>query len=615
MNFSWDTPLQSLLLTTALGVSLLGTAFLVLGAVGGFTRPAMAALLALTALSARADLATLPEVLRTCARHVRDAAWTSALIVLLVVTLVILVLAVAPPVDYDSLMYHLDVPQDFLRAGRIYLPIDNLHVAQVGLLHMLYVPLLAFVGASAPAVLIGCLTVLLGLATFELGHRFFSREIANISLITLWGSPVLVLVASTAKVDAALPYFLLLSLFVLMAAEEGRDRSNFGIAGALLGFSIGIKLFALPFALACAPLVAWQAWRLARDRRAFWTRLILYWGAALQAPSPWLVKNAVLLGAPLYPLFATPQPEPWLAEIYGGRANIPVVGESARQALEFARSSFNLKDLLIAPEHLTPEVQGRFYTLSPFFLLLPLAALVLVNGRFAQLFCVGCLYLMLIASRGHINLRYLVPAFPPLTVAASALYARTLPVLMRAPGRKHAVVTVGVALLSLLPAAFGAAYQVRFTGVWHVTSGMASRGDFLRYGGIVEVVDYSRLVDSLNRRLTSTDRVLGLFEGKGFYLGDRVVQDNVLTNWPMLSYSTRLDDCLGGSGFTHILFADGAFDYYARRGLDLRLVRWETFQSFRARCLIPTLKVEGYTLYTIRNKPVEPPDTVEQSPK
>ena len=50
-------------------------------------------------------------------------------------------------------MYHLRVPAQFLEAGRIYLLEDNLHVAYVQLVHMLYLPLLAYGSTSGPALL------------------------------------------------------------------------------------------------------------------------------------------------------------------------------------------------------------------------------------------------------------------------------------------------------------------------------------------------------------------------------------------------------------------------------------------------------------------------------
>ena len=119
------------------------------------------------------------------------------------VAVFLLVMAVAPPVDWDAQMYHLTIPNRFLERGSIYLPEDNLHTAFVGLIHMLYVPLLAAGSTSGPAILSALVALLVGLAVFSLAARFFDGPSASLSLALLWGTTTILLVAITRRVSVS----------------------------------------------------------------------------------------------------------------------------------------------------------------------------------------------------------------------------------------------------------------------------------------------------------------------------------------------------------------------------------------------------------------------------
>ena len=146
-------PLLRLPVAVLLGAGCLALTLLAAGAAGWLHTPVLAALLLLAALGVRHDIAALPRLLRDAGRELMSIVPPLLLGLFAGVALLQVVLALGPPADYDSLMYHVDLPVEFLRAGGIHLPPDNLHVAQVGLAHMLYLPLIELAGYSAPAVL------------------------------------------------------------------------------------------------------------------------------------------------------------------------------------------------------------------------------------------------------------------------------------------------------------------------------------------------------------------------------------------------------------------------------------------------------------------------------
>src|SRR5690606_27684524 len=125
--------------------------------------------------------------------------WT----VFIAVAMVHLTGALVPVTDWDSLMYHVDVPTSFLAEGRLHVPEDNLHVAYVGLWHMLYLPFLSVRAVYGLALLNATYAILLGLAVLIVGERLFGRVVAVGSFLMLWGSSSLVLIATTPRIDVS----------------------------------------------------------------------------------------------------------------------------------------------------------------------------------------------------------------------------------------------------------------------------------------------------------------------------------------------------------------------------------------------------------------------------
>ncbi len=260
-------PLAALGFGTTVGLGILATFFLGIGAVGWLNLWSLGGVLLLAGVLSRRELRRLPGLLGGIPGFLvkrggmkGSLAW--GLVVFCAVSLFLLVFGAAPPVDWDSLMYHLPLPTLFLEEGRIFLPPDNLHVSFVGLLHMVYLPLLALGSTAGPALLNGSLAVLMGLTLFSLGSRFFSGETGSVSLGLIWGTTTLLLVAITPRTDVTLALFLILAHYAFLLALEDSTSDWWAVLGAaLVGFAAGIKFNGLAYGVGLAPLALWVAWR------------------------------------------------------------------------------------------------------------------------------------------------------------------------------------------------------------------------------------------------------------------------------------------------------------------------------------------------------------------
>lgn len=211
------------------------------------------------------------------------------------------VLTLAPPngADYDSLVYHLAAPAQYLRHGRIIeLPTD----------HHSYFPFtletwfLLGLAAKGPvlAKLFHWLMLPVGaLALLSMGSRTGYRS-AGFWAAALYASmPLILAEAMTAYIDLGFTAFSLLAALALLRALEEEDELHWlMVSGAFCGFSLGSKYFG---ALIFGFLGLWLLGTQIQRRRVRLAHLLTFAVPAILLGSPWYVRNWLWTGNPVYP--------------------------------------------------------------------------------------------------------------------------------------------------------------------------------------------------------------------------------------------------------------------------------------------------------------------------
>lgn len=597
-------PLDDLAFSTAVGAALISVSLLVIGLLSVLHPLVIGFTLLAWAVAARHHFAELPSLCLNGARYLRNhsghrAFGIAAVTVVILVTAFMLLQAVAPPTDWDSLMYHLQVPRQFLEHGRIYVPEDSLHVAFVGLVQLLYLPLLAVQSPAAPAVVSILLALLLGLATFSAATRLFDGATAGMSLMTLWATTMVLLVAITPRVDVTLALYLFLAHYALLIAlSDPAERAHLYVAAALLGCTVGVKYHSLVYGLALAPLILWTARSRSTSLKDMTKGVALFGLLFVLAAAPWLIKNLILFKAPLYPFFSDLTLPPWIAAIYGTSGIPESVDRAAFHAIDHARSSFNLVHLFTAPGLLTVEQEGTYYFMNFLYLLLPLCLLFYKDKWLGWLVVPSVAYLvMALVPFPTTNLRYLMPAIPPLTLAVASITVRAANKLFSAGAAR--LLLICTALLALYPSAKAMTLWLRKSDVLGYASGTTSQRQYLETGYYF----LSQLIQSTETWVPEDGKLLLLFEARGFYLKPQVIQDPLLANWPLLA--PKVGDgyyCLESTGITHILVNDVAVRYYVSRGSDPSALRLDLFADFGSRCLIPLYRGQGFGILGLRSE-------------
>jgi hypothetical protein len=594
----FDRPLERMLFPTAVGAGAVATLALVLSLTLG-ARPWVLWLmmLALTVLARRELLESLRTALESGHRLVpvnRDPLMIFGLVVLGGVAAFLLLYATPPPSDWDTLTYHLPVPSDFLSQGRLHVPEDNLHVTRTGLIHFLYLPLLAVQSVSAPALLSAAMALLLAVAMFAFCSRFLIRETAAVSLASFWGTSMFLLVAITPRIDLTLALFLFLAHYGLLMALSSSSRAHFLVAGVLLGFAFGVKFPAGTYILALLPLIVWAARSLdpAPSRMA---RNLLWFGLlAGLAGVPWLIKNWLLLGAPAYPFLSPRILQPWLVPILGSY-HVPASIDPNLFGWEWdLRNTFNLREAFLDPGRLTIEVEGNLYFMNPILLAWPLGLLFTRDRTIRWLLIPGALSLaFILIPFPYSNPRYLIPSLVPLTIVA--LHSIVLITQRLVDREKSFLILIPVVLATLLPTVFSMFVWMTQVNPVPYLIGTASKKQFLENHVFLE--EHTQLVDLVNSELPTESRILLLYEARSYYFERQVLQDNLWTNWPLLASTLDQDPCLETTGLTHVVINKGAVSYLVDGGMDLDLVEWPQWEVFRDRCLTLMHEDQVYELY------------------
>ncbi|MBI4419528.1 MAG: hypothetical protein HY560_01775 [Gemmatimonadetes bacterium] len=595
-------PLEVLLFAVPLGTGGLSLAILVSGLAGGLRPVPLFLLLGAIAVAVRQELAALPSLIaRSLTDARRDAGGPElglfAAAVFAAVAGFLFAFGLAPPVDWDSLMYHLQVPAQFLERGRVYLPDDNLRVSDTNVVHMLYLPLLAAGSEAAPAIVSAVFALCLGATVFAFCARFLPGGAAPVSATLLWSTTTILMVAFTPRVDVTLAWFLFLAQFALFLGWGARDLRPAWLAAVLLGLAAGVKFLAFPYILSLGPFIVWTALRASRGAVAAARALGVFAFLSLAGVAPWLVKNWVLLGAPLYPWFSEPLLTPWMASVLGTPRVPPTVDPDMLRIVAQSRAPFNLRDAFLSPGRISVEPEARFYYANPALALLPAALVLLRHPAVMFLLVPAVSYLAIIlAPFPQTNLRYLLPAVPPLTIVVGHLAARAAGRWVRPHLANGALIVFVVAALT--PSMQACRTWLHRSSIFEYLAGSQSGSAYASR----HVLDYARSWVPLQRllnRLPPDSRILMLFEARSFGIRRRVIQDHDALAWPLLASHSTARDCLTGTGVTHVLVGIGSARYYRARGADAGLLRVDDFRSFAARCLTPVDSSSGFEVYRL----------------
>jgi hypothetical protein len=528
------------------------------------------------------------------------------------------ILCLMPPVSRDALIHHLAIPKLWIRHGGIYeMPWADFSYFPMNVDLLYLVPLL-FGNDVLPALI----HMLFGWGTGYLVYRYLKRQAGRIwgmlGLLLFVSTPMVMRLSVTAYVDLGMTFFTTASVISYLRWRDGgyEDVKWILLAAVCMGLAAGSKYNAIISWLFLNGAVFYLY---ARDTGKQLQALrwgVLFSLVALAVFAPWLVKNLILTGNPVYPLL-----DNLFAFIHGGRepAAFLAAGDVERGGFNFFRNRTLLYgeeawQILLLPLRIFFE--GRDHSpqhfdgiLSPLLALaIPLAFVGSRRGHRCFFFLFVAFVFSLSALTADLRIRYLLPTVPFMTILAvmgirngTEWLASRRQSALRLAGRAvpFAVALLIAANLFYLGNLFTAIRPLPYI------VGKESRDEFLsRQVGSYPAIAF------VNRELPGDAVVYLLYlSGRGYYLDREYIHhagQEVGIVKAMARSSTDADSLaafLGSLGGTHLLVRDELLIKALEDNVPGETVR--NIREKLADCLTKVYESNGHSVYEIRRDVVD----------
>lgn len=465
----------------------------------------------------------------------------AALAALLLAMLLNLAGTLSPEIFYDALVYHLAVPNYYVLKHGI-TPMPYNFYSDLPFTHgMLYCAALLLKGEILAKFVNYGAGLLTAGAVLALGARYFSLRAGLWAAAIFYTVDHAMLASWATGTEALLMFFSTLALYSVLNRDEENKRWLW-LAACFCGLAMGVKYTGFFTAAGVMLAYAWQD----RARPAAVIRnLALFTLTASLFVGPWLVKNYLYQGNPVFPfalgLFGA-----------GQQADPQKLGEFIGHAAQIGP----LKPLswLLTHWRVTMGQVPNSEYFSPLFLLLLPGAFLLSGPAGAALSGLWIFFLTVWGgwSVSSTMVRFLMPAYP----AAGLIMAACL----FSPGHK--------ALKGALKAA---ALLVCFTGLYWAVLIFYSQGRWRPLTGAVTAEDYLSHTQPtypysgysglkfMNEKTAPGAKVLLIGDERSYYLKKDFIVSSVYDRTAVVEYAAASKDGedlyarLRADGVTHLL--------------------------------------------------------------
>ena len=327
LRFDRTPDLGELSMQAALGSGIAGILWLGMGAAGLFHWWSAALLLLAGCIIFRKESLAWLRELKVIAPLWRNAGSLGRFFFLAAALLLLnqLWVALAPPVKYDALTYHLALPRLYLDQGRLAFFPDNPYWGHPQIVEMLYTWAMAIGRSSTAAALSWWAGGILLMGIAGAAHRYLpgSRASETQRAASAAAAVAFLLAGVTAQrmlgwayTDLFSAWFGLAALLVFFRWLNSGNSAWMRLAGVFTGMAVSTKYTAGVIALA----IFAGAWIFKGTRRPPFSLWLQSGLLALLVFLPWAAKNTIATGNPLFPYLI---PTPWYSADRLASANLP----------------------------------------------------------------------------------------------------------------------------------------------------------------------------------------------------------------------------------------------------------------------------------------------------
>lgn len=506
------------------------------------------------------------------------------------------VINLTPPHCRDELIHHLAIPAIYLKKGLFHdipFALQSYYPMNLDLLYMACLFLGSELATKYVHMLFGLMTAV---AMWSYWSRRHDRRMALIAVLFFLTTPIVIRLSTQAYVDLGLAFFSTAALLEFFEWKNaGFKKRPLIFAATACGLAMGTKYSALilPFMFVPAAVIL----RLRKGdsaSRAFGDALIFLL-VSVSVFSPWLIKNCIQKGNPLYPLFVSilggPEPLTYGAPPHPFVLRMELYGEKWWQiALLPIRIFFQGRD-----------GDPRLFdgALSPILLVfLPFIFYGREDREDVILLALYCaLFFAFAFFNADMRVRYLVPAVP----ALSLLSARGVIGAWRLAEERSfekGLVVAGFLLLS---------YNLVYAAdLWKkeapmpLVTGKESRGEYLK-----KMLPEYELISFINESLPPHAKIYFFFLGdRGYYCQREYVYNTYYSGEALKRAIIRSrceDDILNffrARRITHVAMNRRLFARFFTQNLGSK--KLALYSSFERKYLFPIFRHGPFVLLEIR---------------
>ena len=537
--------------------------------------------------------------------------------------LVIILMGAVPSVSRDALTHHLYIPRLYLQNGGIfeiphiefsYYPM-NLDLLYMGALYFKIDILPKFIHFSFALATAWMIFVYLK-TRINTGHALLG------SLFFL-SIPVIVNLSTVVYVDLGLVCFLFAALIFLFKWIHQRFKVKpLVISAVFCGLALGTKYNGLVGLFLLGLFVPFVYARYHSNEASYAGKAIgfslLYVFIALIIFSPWMIRNVVWTGNPIYPLYHTVfNPGDENFEISGDEDS----GAKPRMSHFLIRKKlYDESALAVALIPLRVFFQGKdnepkYFDgrANPFLLLLPIFAFFGIRADTPQIrtekflmIAFSVLFLLFACAQTVIRIRYFAPIFPPMAILAMFGMHRlekyladksNFPIFVRN------LVIYGIIVMMLGWNANYIFQRFNYVKPMDYLTGKISRDDYIqKYRPEYASMQYA------NHHLTNQDRILGVYLGnRGYYSEiDIVFSIHLLQNLAKTAESCAdIYEGLRKRDITHLIVNHKLFNFWVK---DYSLHEKQVLKDFFERHVLQLFYRDGHGLYQLQQNPYSKTD-------
>jgi len=517
----------------------------------------------------------------------------------------IVILSIVPPVSRDALTHHLAIAKLYLEHGGVY-EIPQMSFSYYPMnLNLLYLIPMYFNNDIIPKLI----HFSFALITAGMIYRYLCRRInttyALLGALFFLSIPVIVRLSSTVYVDLGLICFFFASLLYLFHWIESGFKTKFIIISAVFcGLALGTKYNGLVGFFLITLFIPFIYERYNSMQKWHWAKAAGYCAVfvfvSLIVFSPWMIRNIVWTGNPIYPLYNS------VFQVITMSADSKTEKTGPESVIEKRQRMSHIQirkeiygeswgEIALIPVRVF--YQGKDDTpkyfdgkLNPFLLLLTIFAFYRFRSGSRQekteklvLLFFSALFLFFACVQTSIRIRYFSPIIPPLVVLSMIGLYNIQTAILEPANRLPRTVKKGIVLcVVLLMLGLNGNYIAKRFALDQPMSyitGKVTRDEYIQaYRPEYASFQYA------NQNLSDNAKIFGLYLGNRRYYSDIDIEFDIKLLQQLAADADSgqyVAKALHDKGFSHLLVSFSLFNHWVQKySLHERQILIDFFENY-----------------------------------